>query len=170
MNALQFQNNLLSIQENMLNFAMKLTGNRDDAIDLMQETSFKALKEQRKYKYDKSFNGWVLTMMRNIFLNDYNKLVREYTFIDHYVEVQNLFSWKRIEEYNPESDIYLKELKRAIHQLPNENRTPFRLFLSGYKYMEIGEILGLPIGTVKSRIFFARRKLRTSLEEYRSVV
>ena len=70
MNALQFQKNLLSMQENMMNFALMLTTNRDDAQDLMQDTTLKVLDNQEKYVDNINFKGWVLTVMRNIFINN----------------------------------------------------------------------------------------------------
>ena len=71
MNALQFQKKLLSMQENMMNFALMLTANRDDAQDLMQDTTLKVLDNQEKFVDNINFKGWVLTVMRNIFINNY---------------------------------------------------------------------------------------------------
>src|SRR5574344_2859267 len=82
MNALQFQKKLLGMQENMMNFALMLTANRDDAQDLMQDTTLKVLDNQEKFVDNINFKGWVLTVMRNIFINNYHKLVRTQTIID----------------------------------------------------------------------------------------
>ena len=83
MNALQFQKKLLSMQENMMNFALMLTANRDDAQDLMQDTTLKVLDNQEKFVDNINFKGWVLTVMRNIFINNYHKIVRTQTVVDH---------------------------------------------------------------------------------------
>ena len=82
MNALQFQKKLLSMQENMMNFALMLTANRDDAQDLMQDTTLKVLDNQEKFVDNINFKGWVLTVMRNIFINNYHKIVRTQTVVD----------------------------------------------------------------------------------------
>ena len=81
MNALQFQKKLLSMQENMMNFALMLTANRDDAQDLMQDTTLKVLDNQEKFVDNINFKGWVLTVMRNIFINNYHKIVRTQTVV-----------------------------------------------------------------------------------------
>ena len=74
MNALQFKKNLLGMQENMMNFALMLTANREDAQDLMQDTTLKVLDNQEKFIDNVNFKGWVLTIMRNIFINNYHKI------------------------------------------------------------------------------------------------
>ena len=90
MNALQFQKKLLSMQENMMNFALMLTANRDDAQDLMQDTTLKVLDNQEKFVDNINFKGWVLTVMRNIFINNYHKVVRVQTVVDSSADLYNL--------------------------------------------------------------------------------
>lgn len=82
MNGIQFQQKLLSLQENMMNFALMLTANRDDAQDLLQDTTLKVLDNQDKFVDNVNFKGWVLTVMRNIFINNYHKIVRVQTVVD----------------------------------------------------------------------------------------
>ena len=82
MNALQFQKKLLSMQENMMNFALSLTANREDAQDLTQDTTLKVLDNQDKFVDNVNFKGWVLTVMRNIFINNYHRIVRQQTIVD----------------------------------------------------------------------------------------
>ena len=71
-----FQTKLLDLQSNLLNFAYTLTANRDDAYDLLQDTTLKALDNEDKYVDNTNFKGWVFTIMRNIFINNYRKVVR----------------------------------------------------------------------------------------------
>ena len=85
MNALQFQKKLLSMQENMMNFALMLTANRDDAQDLMQDTTLKVLDNQTKFVDNVNFKGWVLTIMRNIFINNYHRWVRRQSWINPWI-------------------------------------------------------------------------------------
>lgn len=167
MNALQFKKNLLSIQENMMNFALMLTANRDDAQDLMQDTTLKVLDNQEKFIDNVNFKGWVLTIMRNIFINNYHKIVRTQTMVDQSVDLYNLDMANDSGIDSPDSSFQIQEISKAIEHLSKEMKVPFSMYLSGYKYNEIAEKLDLPLGTVKSRIFFARQELQKTLKDYR---
>ena len=90
MNGIQFQQKLLGLQENMMNFALMLTANRDDAQDLLQDTTLKVLDNQDKFVDNVNFKGWVLTVMRNIFINNYHKIVRVQTVVDSTADLYNL--------------------------------------------------------------------------------
>ena len=90
MNTLQFQQKLVGLQENMLNFALMLTADRDDAQDLLQDTTLKVLNNQEKFVDNVNFKGWVLTVMRNIFINNYHKVVRTQTIVDSSADLYNL--------------------------------------------------------------------------------
>lgn len=166
MNALQFQKKLLSMQENMMNFALMLTANRDDAQDLMQDTTLKVLDNQEKFVDNINFKGWVLTVMRNIFINNYHKIVRTQTVVDQSVDLYNLEVVNDSGFDSPEGAYQIKEITKAVNSLNNDLKVPFSLFLSGYKYNEIAEKLGVPLGTVKSRIFFARQELQKILKDF----
>ena len=166
MNALQFQKKLLSMQENMMNFALMLTANRDDAQDLMQDTTLKVLDNQEKFVDNINFKGWVLTVMRNIFINNYHKIVRTQTVVDQGVDLYNLDVVNDSGFDSPDGAYQIKEITKAINSLNDELKIPFSLFLSGYKYNEIAEKLGVPLGTVKSRIFFARQELQKVLKDF----
>lgn len=167
MNALQFKKNLLSIQENMMNFALMLTANRDDAQDLVQDTTLKVLDNQEKFIDNVNFKGWVLTVMRNIFINNYHKIVRTQTVVDQGVDLYNLDVANVSGFDSPDSSFQIQEISKAIEQLNDDLKVPFSMYISGYKYNEIAEKLNLPLGTVKSRIFFARQELQKTLKDYR---
>ena len=167
MNALQFQKKLLSMQENMMNFALMLTANRDDAQDLMQDTTLKVLDNQEKFVDNINFKGWVLTVMRNIFINNYHKIVRTQTVVDQGVDLYNLDVVNDSGFDSPDGAYQIKEITKAINSLNDELKIPFSMFLSGYKYNEIADKLDVPLGTVKSRIFFARQELQKVLKDFR---
>ena len=162
-----FQTKLLDIQSNLLNFAYLLTSNRDDAYDLLQDTTLKALDNEDKYVENVNFKGWVFTIMRNIFINNYRKVVRDQTFVD---QTDNLYHLNLPQDASYESTeraYDLKEMHRGVNKLPKEYRVPFAMHVSGFKYREIAEKLNLPLGTVKSRIFFTRQKLQEELKDFR---
>lgn len=167
MNALQFKKNLLGMQENMMNFALMLTANREDAQDLMQDTTLKVLDNQEKFIDNVNFKGWVLTIMRNIFINNYHKIVRTQTVVDQGVDLYNLDITNESGFDSPEGSYQIQEISKAIENLNKDLKIPFSMYVSGYKYNEIAEKLNLPLGTVKSRIFFARQELQKTLKDYR---
>ncbi len=167
MNASQFQKKILGIQGNMFNFAMMLTANKDDAQDLLQDTTLKALDNQDKYVDNVNFKGWVLTIMRNIFINNYRKIVRSQTIIDQTEDLYHLNLSQDSGFDTPEGAFSIKEINQVINNLNNDLKMPFSMFLAGYKYNEIAENLELPLGTVKSRIFFARQELQAALKDMR---
>ena len=167
MNALQFQKKLLSMQENMMNFALMLTANRDDAQDLMQDTTLKVLDNQEKFVDNINFKVWVLTVMRNIFINNYHKIVRTQTVVDQGVDLYNLDVVNDSGFDSPDGAYQIQEITKAINGLNDELKVPFSMFLSGYKYNEIADKLNVPLGTVKSRIFFARQELQKVLKDFR---
>ena len=167
MKSLQFKKNILSIQDNMFNFAMMLTANKDDAQDLLQDTTLKALDHQDKYVDNVNFKGWVLTIMRNIFINNYRKIVRNQTIIDQTEDLYHLNLSQDSGFDTPEGAYSITEIKQAINSLNEDLMLPFSMYLSGYKYNEIAENLKLPLGTVKSRIFFARQELQATLKDMR---
>ncbi len=166
MNATLFQKKLLGLQENMMNFALTLTANRDDAQDLLQDTTLKVLDNQDKFVDNVNFKGWVLTVMRNIFINNYHKVVRVQTVIDQNADLYNLDLINESGYGSPDGQYQLQEITLAISNLADDMKVPFSMYLGGYKYHEIAEKLNLPLGTVKSRIFFARQELQKVLKDF----
>ena len=166
MNTSQFQKKLLGMQENMMNFALMLTANREDAQDLLQETSLKVLDNREKYVDNRNFKGWVLTVMRNIFINNYHRVLRTQTVVEQDVDLYNLHVTNDSSFDTPEGMCQLQEITGAIDALNEELKAPFSMYVSGYRYHEIAEALHIPLGTVKSRIFFARQELKTKLKDF----
>lgn len=162
-----FNNQLIAIQDELLRFAIKLTADRDDANDLLQETALKALHNEDKYLPETNFKGWMYTIMRNIFINNYRKVVREQTFVDQTENSYFLNQYDQTGFESTESAHDLKELRRIVNALPQEYRVPFSMHVAGFKYKEIAEKLNIPIGTVKSRIHFTRQKLQRELKDFR---
>ncbi|MDY0076720.1 MAG: RNA polymerase sigma factor [Bacteroidales bacterium] len=166
MTALEFNYQLTGVQKYLEIFAKQLTGNEDDAKDLMQETFLKALVYREKYVNQNNFKAWVHTIMKNIFINNYRRNKRTKTFIDQTDNLYFLNTGPEMRETNPESMLAAKELQKGIDSLDKDFRRAFDLYNEGYKYKEIADDLNLTIGTVKSRIFYSRKKLMENLKEY----
>ncbi len=166
MNRIDFQQQLLSLQTNLLNFAISLTSNREDANDLLQDTTLKALDNEDKFAPESNFKGWVFTIMRNIFINKYRRMVRSSTVIDSSDDQYLLNAPENDTALTPEDTMAEKEITATINSFPDAYRVPFSLYVAGYHYGEIAERMSLPLGTVKSRIFYARKYLQDRLSEY----
>lgn len=160
-----FRNKLLGLQDYMMNFALTLTADREDAMDLTQETSLRVLDNLEKYTDNRNFKGWVLTVMRNIFINNYRRVLRSQTVVEQDIDLYHLEATTESSIETPESACRLQEITKAISELNDELRVPFTMYVSGYHYNEIADALDIPLGTVKSRIFFARQALKTKIEE-----
>lgn len=163
----EFEAKLMSLQGNLLNFAYMLTSNRDNAYDLLQDTTLKALDNESKYVDNTNFKGWVFTIMRNIFINNYRRNVRSQTVVDQTEDLYHLNLSQDSGLETPEGSYGASEITSAINAFPEEYRVPFSMHVAGYKYNEIAEKMNLPLGTVKSRIFFARKKLQSQFADYR---
>lgn len=162
-----FRAKLLEVQDNLLNFAYLLTSNRDDAYDLLQDTTLKVLDNEDKDVDNVNFKGWVFTIMRNTFINSYRKSVRANTIIDRTDDLFHLSLSQDSGFETPEGALATQEINALLAAFSDELRIPFSLHLAGYKYSEIADRTGIPLGTIKSRIFFARKRLQTALRDYR---
>ena len=164
----KFERQLVELQGNLLNFAYILTSNRDDAYDLLQDTTLKALDNENKYMDNTNFKGWVFTIMRNIFINKYRRMVRSETIIDKSEALYHLDMAQDSGCASPDGSYAVGEINAAINSFGDEYRVPFSMHVAGYKYSEIAEKMNLPLGTVKSRIYFARQRLQTQLKDYKN--
>ena len=162
-----FEDKLIDLQNNMMNFALTLTSNREEAKDLLQETTLKVLDNKEKYYENVNFKGWVFTIMHNLFINDYRRMMRAQTVLDN---SENLYQLNLPQESGfetPEGSYTYSEIMLVLNSFADEYKIPFSLYFTGYKYDEIAKRLHSPLGTVKSRIFFARKRLQEVLKDYR---
>lgn len=165
-NNANFKSSVLGMQGNLLSFALKLTLNKDEAQDLVQDTTLKALHNEEKYVENTNFKGWMLTIMRNIFINNYRKSARENTMVDSSEDLFHLNLSQDSGIETPDGAYACNEISNLIAQFPAEYREPFSMHVAGYKYEEISEKLRMPLGTVKSRIFFTRKRMKEILTDY----
>jgi RNA polymerase sigma factor (sigma-70 family) len=168
MTNVEFNSNLIGMKPKLLRFAMSLTSGSDKAHDLVQDTFLKALSSRSKFVDFTNMKAWVFTIMKNTFINNYRRSVKENVIID---STQDLFYINQPYDkgyISPESNYNEKEIEMAIDSLRDDFKLPFRMYIAGYKYKEIADELGLKIGTVKSRIFFTRQTLMEKLNDYRA--
>jgi RNA polymerase sigma-70 factor (ECF subfamily) len=142
-------------------FAYNLTKNLEDSKDLYQETAFRAMTNREKFRPGTNFKAWVFTIMKNIFINNYRKKMKANTIMDSTDNMYYINSGSTIISNKAESNILMKELTKMIEELDDSIKIPFVMHYHGYKYQEIADHLELPLGTVKSRIFFARKELKS---------
>jgi RNA polymerase sigma-70 factor (ECF subfamily) len=163
MTVTEFNSKYETIENLLIGFAMKLTKNRNRANDLMQETVMRAYKNRDRFRDGTNFKAWVTTIMRNSFINDYRKQKTRNRVEQPVEDVINLAS-SAIKKEEASSNIMMEELNTIVDSLSDTYRVPFMMFYEGFSYLEIAEKMNLPIGTVKSRIFFARKQLKAKVE------
>ena len=163
MSTVEFNSMLLSNTDFLKPFAFTLTRDNETAKDLLQETIYRALANKDKYNVGTNIKAWMYTIMRNIFINNYRRKSKQNTIFDN-TPNDFLLDYNQTAVANSaETNLRLKEIQQAIHNLPDIFRKPFLLYFDGYKYHEIAETLKEPLGTIKSRIHFARKLLKEQI-------
>jgi RNA polymerase sigma factor (sigma-70 family) len=167
MTAVEFTNQVQKISVSLRPAAMNLTRDADDAKDLVQETLLKALTNKDKFKTGTNLKAWLYTIMRNTFINNYNKITKRNSKIDSTDYFQYYNSDDTFITHNGATSTFiLGDIDQAIGKLNDDFRRPFIMYYIGYKYLEIAEQLQIPIGTVKNRIHIARKELKQALDVY----
>ena len=166
MASMEFNDLLVTNADFLKPFAINLTKDSESAKDLFQETLYKALANEEKYNVGTNIKAWLFTIMRNIFINDYRRKAKQQTIFDATPNDQ-LLNYKQGSISNAaEASLGLKEIYKAVYQLPDIFKTPFLLYFEGYKYHEIAGALNEPLGTIKSRIHFARKLLKEQISRH----
>lgn len=163
----EFSKQIATLRPTLRTFTYRFTADREESQDLVQETILKALLYRDKFKDDTNLKGWLFTIMRNTYINNYRKAQRARTIRDdsegsYFLNVEDTHTFNK-----PEGSIEFKEVWRNMNAVKDELLIPFKMHTTGYKYHEIAEHLNLPIGTVKNRIFHARKEIQKKLTGYR---
>lgn len=166
MSAIEFNEMLLSNADFLKPFAINLTRDTEAANDLYQETMYKALANHEKYNNGTNIKAWLFTIMRNIFINNYRRKAKQKTILDSTPNDFLINQNQATVSNGAESEMRVKEINKAITQLPEIFKTPFLLYFDGYKYNEIADALHEPLGTIKSRIHFARKLLKEQISRH----
>ena len=166
MSAIEFNQIVINNAEYLKPFAITLTRDNETAKDLIQETMYRAFANREKYNVGTNIKAWMYTIMRNIFINDYRKKSRQNTIFDNTAN-DFLLNYNQNAVTNAaEVNLTLKDIQSAVNKLPDIFKLPFVLYFEGYKYNEIAENLKEPLGTIKSRIHFARKLLKEQLNRF----
>jgi len=166
MSTLEFDSNFYKLNIALRSFAYKLTKNDEDAKDLYQETAFRAMTNRDKFRTGTNFKAWCYTIMKNIFINNYRKKIKRNTILDSTDNDYYINSSSNVVSNDAGSNIMMQELNGMVDSLDDSIKKPFEMHFEGFKYQEIADSLMLPLGTVKSRIFFARKALKEMVLNY----
>jgi RNA polymerase sigma-70 factor (ECF subfamily) len=169
----EFKTEAFPHKDILFNFALRTTGDKDDAHDLLQETFMKAFRFWDKYEKGTNIRAWLFRIMKNSYINRYRKETREPGMVD-YDDVENFYDSIRddsTESNDLQKSIYRNtlsdEVTEALQSLPEDFRTVVILCdIEGLMYDEISEFLNCPIGTVRSRLHRGRKMLEEKLHDY----
>lgn len=146
-------------------FAYSLTKSLEAAEDLLQETFYRAIANQEKFHQGTSIKAWLFTIMRNIFINDYRRNKKYVNIGDPADNMQVVNHPYQVSKNGAERSFLAEDIHKALSKVSKDYTQPFLLYSNGFHYHEIAEKLDIPLGTVKSRIFFARKELQQKLKE-----
>lgn len=166
MTALELTHQLSGLKPVLYTFTRRFTTNRDESLDLVQDTLLKALSYRDKFRENTNLKGWLFTIMRNTFINNYRKGKRAMTMLDNTKELYFLNTEDSHTFNKPDRTFEYNDILKHVNTLPQDLLRPFTLHTDGYKYHEIAKTLRIPIGTVKNRIFHARKEIQKRLTGY----
>lgn len=165
MKIFNFDEALVAMQSELLDFAYRLTTDKHDAEDLLQDTMLKALNNKDKFDPDTNFKSWMYVIMRNTFINTFRaKKYRESVY--QLSETEHPVASKDDSFAFVDSRHDAKEIRSVIKTLPKGHYITLMLYVSGFKYQEIAQKIGIPLGTVKNRIFQSRKLLKELLSDF----
>ena len=163
---LNFDSLIVEYRQKIKAYAMNFTRDEDDANDLIQDTVLKAYSYFGNFKPGTNFRGWLFTIMKNTFINNYRKNTRSRALIITEEEISSINLMHSSTRNNGELKFINQDILRALKTLPSNLYNPFMKYFEGYKYHEIADEYGIPVGTVKTRIHHARLHLRKYLKVY----
>ena len=166
MTAIEFNTMIVMQSSSLKGYALRFTRDSEDADDLVQETLLKALTYYKKFKDGTNLKGWLYTIMKNTFINNYRRVTKLNSFVTQSDEIPSMHLMYSASNNLGENRFVMKDIRDALDKLSPEYRTPFEMYFEGYKYHEIANDLAIPIGTVKTRIHVARKLLKKDLKSY----
>lgn len=168
MTAVEFNHQIASLQSTLELFTRRFTNDQQESEDLIQDTVLKALTYRDKFTRNTNLKGWLYTIMRNTFINKYRKAQRAKTTYDDTEELYYLNVPDNYTFHSPDTTYEYKDIMKCVNDVKDDLLVPFKMHTEGYKYHEIADKLEIPIGTVKNRIFHARKEIQKRLVGYRA--
>lgn len=169
MTTLEFNRELTNVKSTLFSFALKLTRDYQDAQDLFQDAAARGFRYCSRFEMGTNFRAWMATIIRNTFINKcrakqkrrtVSEPIESFTFS---IESQNIIA------NQGEMDMRIQEIYKMLDQLSDIYRIPFIMHFQGYEYKDIAKHLGLPIGTIKSRLHTARATLKKMISKQESL-
>ena len=162
----EFKSMVSSHAESLKMYALHFTHDDEDANDLVQDTVLKAITYHEKFKEGTNLKGWLYTIMKNTFINNYRRFVKISGMVTKSEEISSSNLVYSSTKNRGEDQFVMDDIREAMNKLSEEYYVPFTMYFEGYKYHEIADHLSIPIGTVKTRIHVARKSLKKSLKTY----
>lgn len=162
----EFNNQVVSHASSLRSYALSFTRDADDADDLVQDTLLKAISFREKFSDGTNLKGWLYTIMKNTFINNYRRLVKINSLVTQSDEISSANLLYSSNNNLGENKFVMEDIAKALKGIEENYRMPFVMYFEGYKYHEIADHLHIPIGTVKTRIHMARKLLKDELRAY----
>jgi RNA polymerase sigma factor (sigma-70 family) len=166
MTKIEFNTLVMRQASSLKMYALHFTHDADDANDLVQDTMLKAITYYNKFKEGTNLKGWLYTIMKNTFINNYRRFVKISSFVTKSDDISSANLVFSSTKNQGESKFIMDDIRNAMGKLPAEYYIPFTMYFEGHKYHEIADHLTIPIGTVKTRIHVARKLLKKGLKPY----
>lgn len=167
MNKLEFNTLVIRQSESLKTYARNFTRDQDDANDLVQDTLLKAVTYFKNFREGTNLKGWLYTIMKNTFINNYRRVVKTNSFITKEEEITSANLVVSATKNKGDNKFMMDDIDAALASLSDDYYVPFTMYFEGYKYHEIAEYLQIPIGTVKTRIHVARKMMKKKLQAYK---
>ncbi|TYR34158.1 sigma-70 family RNA polymerase sigma factor [Sphingobacterium phlebotomi] len=167
MNKIEFNTLVIRQSESLKAYARNFTRDQDDANDLVQDTLLKAVTYFKNFKEGTNLKGWLYTIMKNTFINNYRRVVKTNSFITKEEEITSANLVVSATKNRGENKFVMEDINHALSNLSEDYYVPFTMYFEGYKYHEISDHLNIPIGTVKTRIHVARKVMKKTLNAYK---
>ncbi|MFZ4260767.1 RNA polymerase sigma factor [Sphingobacterium sp. HJSM2_6] len=167
MNKHEFNALVIQQSESLKMYAKNFTRDHEDANDLVQDTLLKAVTYFKNFRDGTNLRGWLYTIMKNTFINNYRRVVKTNSFITKEDEISQTNLVVSATKNKGENKFVIEDIHYALSKLSDEYYIPFTMYFEGYKYHEISDHLKIPIGTVKTRIHVARKSMKKTLSAYK---
>lgn len=167
MNKLEFNSLVIQHSDSLKSYARNFTRDNEDANDLVQETILKAITYFKNFREGTNLKGWLYTIMKNTFINNYRRTSKTNSLITKEEEISHANLVNSSSKNMGVNKFIMEDINIALGNLSKDYYAPFTMYFEGYKYHEISEELNIPIGTVKTRIHVARKAMKKTLSCYR---